>query len=270
MTTIIPIPLRPDALPPPKPLDGERARRREPAIDRRPTSPTTTPGSWPASATTWGRSACSSRTWASSRPTATSTGRACCWDGARGRTATPQLTALAAALASGTTVTDYDHLLPLHRRRARQHQRRGSAHRAEAARVVGKLRRRRRDLRGEEPDRVRAGAGRRGRCRRRWAASNGARCSTSRATCSSSSTCSRCRAAARSAAPPAWSTAARRPTSSWRRTLGQRRLAQLRGYRHQAGAAAARRDRDVREREDLTRSGPAAARSRVFRSRCST
>ena len=40
-----------------------------------------------------------------------------------------------------------------------QHQRRRSADRAQAARVVGQLRRRRRDLGGEEPDRVRTGLG---------------------------------------------------------------------------------------------------------------
>ena len=104
------------------------------------------------------------------------------------------------------------------RQHARQHQRRRSADCAQAARGVGQLRRRRRDVRGEEPDRVRTWVGRRGAVARARAASNGARCSTSRATCSSSSTCNRCRGAARSTARPAWSTAASRPTSSWRRT----------------------------------------------------
>ena len=130
----------------------------------------------------------------------------------------PRRLLLAQALASGTSITDYDSLLPLIGGALGNISDEDLPIALQLAGVVGQLRRRRRDLRGEEPDRVRARAGRRG------AVAAAGRHRAQRAVRQAARPVHRHLPAAAAAAlrdgqrRPAWSTAAGRPTSSPRPT----------------------------------------------------
>ena len=111
-TIIMPIPVRPDALPPPKPLEASvlivaNLERSSANLADRYAAIITGLGDLPGVA-----SGSSSRTWASSRPTAITTARACCSADAQGPRPAPTLQALLAQRSSRHNIQDYDDLLP--------------------------------------------------------------------------------------------------------------------------------------------------------------
>ena len=156
------------------------------------------------------------------------------------------------------------------RHRARQHQRGRSADCAQAARSVGQLRRRRRDVRGEEPDRVRTWVGRRG------AVARAGRRRTQRAVRQAAHSVHHRLPAIAAAAlrarqrglPGRRSQANRHLPGDGR--IGRGGVAELRRTRHQAGGRSFTSPSRRPKRRASTRSGPAAGRSPAFPAPCST
>ena len=141
----------------------------------------------------------------------------------------------------------------------------------QTARLVGQLRRRRADLGGEEPDRFRAGAG------RRSAVAADGRHRAQRPVRQAARPVHR-RLPAAAAAPlrggqrglPGRRPHARRTSSRETDASGAATWLKFAGPGINAGAAAARLHRHLRRGEPGRRSGPGAARSPASRGRCST